>query len=144
MIETNFRPESAPFLSYVHWIEGKAMFAGFCRFDELFAPPDAYDNPLWLQHVRNAPSVMITNSDRVSILAEAAKKTFQIVQTLKPFCNVPQRLVKIKCVETGEIFDTQKQACERYNIAVPNMHVYMRENAYRIGKKLKGFTFEKT
>lgn len=135
-------------VAYLHSIGGVVHYAGYCRLTELFRAPDAHRNVVWRAVVMpsNEVEVMVTNTfygEHAMRKAMDAARAF--AKQFNPVCNINAQIVPskqvIKCVETGQVFQTAAEVCKLYGMHASNFSVYL--NRAEPGAKIKGLTFVK-
>lgn len=72
--------------------------------------------------------------DYISMTNKGIEEAINISQNYK--CKALYQ--KIKCIETGEVFDSIKEACEKYNTSPSNITGYLKGRQYSAGRDKNG------
>lgn len=122
------------------------IYVGSCRTVDLMRAPDARRNSKWREIMRNPAFHIIT----IEIRAFYEHRNIAVLEAerlgihLKAICNTTDTRDKpqtIRCVETGEIFETAAQACKEYDIKPSAMSNHLNnKQSYRTVRNL---TFER-
>lgn len=133
---------------YIHRDADKTIqYIGCCKLHLLFESPDARGNAQWLQMFGNSRAPMEIEVVSLSNnIKEAYSEQRRLILLYDPICNRrgfwrDVRHMRIRCVETGEVFDTIVQLSAAHSVtasAISN-HLRMKRGFNTVG----GRTYER-
>lgn len=132
---------------YSHTLNGVVMFYGVCNFYEVLYCPDAKQNSAWVKMTRELGTFVTLEILQVcETITEALRfRSSYMRKKGSPICNLTGGKIsyskKIRCVETGEIYENASTAARLTGIAQGNLSKHL--NNHPGYKRLKGLTFER-
>lgn len=124
-------------------MEPVIVYIGTCKLVDVFMFPDARRNSEWLRLI-NAKSNLRIVITHIGDKNDCYNQHVNSVSHYRPHCNMRGHIAshtqKIRCIETGEIFNTQTEIVKTHNVSTSAVSNHL---AKRPGHNtVKGKTYE--